>query len=490
MGDEMKRFTTNHTINSEWLSRQFEHSATFRKRSVINAHDPNLEITVFYFDSMVNGDRLNRDVIRALRREKLPQGKGDAAQRVAEGMLYAGTQEFSDRTHKAAVQIASGDCVILVGDCPRAIILDIKGMAMRGIEQPDGEVSVAGSHEGFNENIISDLALIKKRLSTPKLRAEMVRLGKQSHTAVCVMYMDGIAKKEIVKRILSRVQSISIDGVWDANYVIEMIAGKRGLLFPTVGRTQRPDVAADKLCEGRVVVLVNGSPNALCLPFFFTENFQTADDYYLSQPYANVGRLLRLIGFFLAILVPGAFIAMMLYHPEMFPAELMYSIAAAGRGVPIGPLWEMILLFLVFETLRETGSRMPEAVGLALNIVGAIVLGQSAVEAGFVSAPMVIVVAFSGTVGLMVRELRGSVFFLRLAFIVAAAWLGWFGMGALLLVLWVYLHSLKTEGLAYMYTFSPLYSLVGQDVFLRAKIPFMNFRQRKLTDNFRRQAKR
>ncbi len=486
----MKKFTTDHNINKEWISRQFERSATFRQRAVINAHDPHLAITLFYFDSMVNGDRLNRDVITALRREKLPCGKGDLATRVAEGMLYAGTQEFSDQTHKAAVQIASGDCVVLVGDCPRVIILDLKGMAMRGIEQPDGEASVAGSHEGFNENIISNLSLIKKRLSTPKLRAELVRLGKQSHTAVCVMYMDGIVRDDVAQQVLSRVRSISIDGMWDANYIIEMISGNRSLLFPRVGKTQRPDVAADKLCEGRVVVLVNGSPIALCLPFFFAENFQTADDYYLNQPYANVGRALRLVGFFLSILVPGAFIAMVLHHAQMLPAELMYSVAAAGRGVPIGPLWEMILLFLVFETLRETGSRMPEAVGLALNIVGAIVLGQSAVEAGFVSAPMVIVVAFSGTVGLMVRELRGTVFFLRLGFITAAAWLGWFGISALLLVLWVYLHSLKTVGLPYMYTFSPLYSLAKQDVFLRSKIPFMNFRQGKLSKNRRRQADR
>ena len=485
----MKQFTSDFDINFEWISRQFEHAATFRARKVINAHDSDFPVAVFYFDSMVNGDRLNRDVIMALRRERLPQGEGDTAERVA-GMLYAGTQEFTCETHKAAVQIASGDCVILVGDCPRVIILDIKGMAMRGIEQPDGESSVAGSHEGFNENIISGLALIKKRLSSPKLRAELVRIGVQSHTAVCVMYMEGIARQDIVRRVMERVQAISIDGVWDSNYIAEMILGRQSLLFPTVGKTQRPDVAADKLCEGRVVVLVNGSPIALCLPFLFTENFQTADDYYLSRPYGNVGRVLRLLGFYLSIIVPGAFIAMILHHPEMLPSELMYSVAAAGRGVPVSSLWEILLLFIVFETLRETGSRMPEAVGLALNIVGAIVLGQSAVEAGFVSAPMVIVVAFSGTVGLMVRELRGTVFFLRLGFITAGAWLGWFGISALLLILWAYLHSLKTVGLPYMYTFSPFYSLAGQDVFVRARIPKMKFRQQLLSDNQRRQGKK
>ena len=486
----MKEFTTDHNINVEWLSRQFERAATFRVRQVVNAHDPRLRITLFYFDCMVNSDRLNRDVITALRRERLPSGQENAAHRAAKGMLYAGTQEFSTSTHTAAVQIASGDCAILIDDCPEIIILDLKGMAMRGIEQPDGEVSVAGPHEGFNENIISGLSLIKKRLSSPKLRAEMVKLGQESNTAVCVLYMEGIARRKTIRCVLRQIKEISVDGVWDANYVSEMITGQHTLLFPTVGKTQRPDVAADKLCEGRVVVLVNGSPAALCLPFLFTENFQTADDYYLPCPYGNVGRVLRLAGFFLAILVPGAFIAMLLHHPAMLPSRLLYSIAAAGRGVPVGPLWEMILLFLVFETLRETGSRMPEAVGLALNIVGAIVLGQSAVEAGFVSAPMVIVVAFSGTVGLMVRELRGTVFFLRFGFIAAGAGLGWYGLGALSLVVWAYLHSLRSVGVPYMYTFSPFYALAGQDVFRRVRLSRMNFRQWLLSVNRRRQRKR
>ncbi len=485
----MKQFTTDFDINFEWLSRQFENAATFRARRVINAHQPHLPIAVFYFDCMVNGDRLNRDVIASLRREKLPQNNGDLWQEVAFGMLYAGTQEYTDQTQKAAVQIASGDCVILVGNSPKVIILDIKGMASRGISQPDGEVSVAGPHEGFNENIINNMGLIKKRLSSPSLRAEMVKLGKQSQTAVCIMYLDGVVNKKTVDRIRRKISDISIDGVWDANYILEMMQGRSTLLFPLSGRTQRPDVAADKLCEGRVVVLVNGSPVALTLPFVFTENFQTADDYYLTRPYGNVGRVLRFCGFLLSFLVPSLFIAMMIHHPEMLPSKLLYSLQASAGGVPIGSLSEMILLFLIFEILRETGSRMPQAIGLALNIVGAIVLGQSAVEAGFVSAPMVIVTAFSGTVGLMVRELRGTVFFLRFAFILAGAWLGWFGVSALFVCLWCYLHSLQSDGVPYMYTFSPFAKAAGQDVFIRAKIPFMNFRQSRFSSNRKRQGK-
>ena len=484
----MKRFVCDFHLNSEWLTRQFQGDATFQARRVINAHNPALPIMVFYYDSMINGDRLNRDVITALRREKL-QGTGKELAEAVGGILYAGTQMFSDDALLAAVQIASGDCVVMVGDCDRVIILDLKGFASRSISQPDGEISVAGPHEGFNENIINSLGLIKKRLSSPALRSEFIKLGQQSNTAVGILYLQGVVKEETVTAVRQRLQEISVDGVWDANYISEMMCGRETMLFPSVGKTQRPDVAAAKLCEGRVVLLINGSPTALTLPYVFTEAFQVADDYYMARPYANVGRVLRMIGFFLSFLVPGIFIALVLHHPQMLPAEMMYSVAAAGRGVPMGSLPEILLLTVVFEILRETGARLPSAIGLALNVVGALILGQAAVEAGFASAPMVIVVAFSGTVGLMVGDLRGTVFFLRLGFIVAGAMLGWFGLLALGGCLWAYLHSRHHFGVEYMYTFSPLYPLVGQDVFCRAKIPFMNFRPKKFSKNKKRQGR-
>ncbi len=484
----MKRFVCDFKLNSEWLTRQFAGDATFQARRVVNAHQPELPVMVFYYDSMVNGDRLNRDVITALRREKLTAA-GEETATVTAGVLYAGTQMLSDDSALAAVQIASGDCVVMVGDCPRVIILDLKGFASRSVQQPDGEISIAGPHEGFNENIINGLGLIKKRLCSPKLRSEFIRIGTRSNTAVGLLYMDGIADRGLVERVRQRVSAISIDGVWDANYVCEMLLGNATLLFPRVGKTQRPDVAAAALCEGRVILLVNGSPTALSLPCVFTEIFQTADDYYTVRPYGNVGRVLRTVGFFLSFLVPGIFIALVLHHPAMLPGELMYSVAAAGRGVPMGSLPEILLLTFVFEILRETGARMPSAIGLALNVVGALVLGQAAVEAGFVSAPMVIVVAFSGTVGLMVGHLRGTVFFLRLGFIAAGALWGWFGILGLGFGVWCYLHSLSSFGVPYMYTFSPFYALVKQDVFARAKIPFMNFRNRKFSQNRKRQGR-
>lgn len=485
----MGKFIDNFQQNVAVLQQLFDKEDTFRVRYVKNQHHPEVPIAVFFFDCMVNSDLLNRDIAGPLVTVPFDASADDLIEEISQSVLFASSQDFTDDVQTASVQLAAGDSLVLAGDCPRAVILDIKGMAQRGIEQPDGEVSIAGPHEGFDENIMHNLSLVKKRLCSSHLKAEFIKVGKQSATNVAVCYMDNIADPKLVERVKKKLKSISMDGVWDGNFLLEMMQAKNTLLFPLIGRTQRPDVVCSKVCEGRVALIVNGAPSALTLPFLFTENFQTADDYYLSHPYGNVGRSLRIIGFFLSFLVPALYIALLLHHPQMLPSELLFSIASAQRGVPISSLLEMLSLFLVFEALRETGSRMPEAVGLALNIVGAIVLGQSAVEAGFVSAAMVIVIAFSGTVGLMVRELRGSVFFLRLGFILMGAWLGLFGVAALTAVLWCYLHSLKTQGLEYMYTFDPFYRHVSQDAFLRGKIPFMNFRQNKMTKNTKRQGK-
>ncbi len=483
----MQRFSDHFEENIRLMQTIFEREDTFHIRFVKNRHHPQVPIAICFFDSMVDGTMLARDVAGPLTERPFNCKAKDLSKEIAQAVLSASSQDFSDQTDKVCIQIASGDCAVFTGDCPSAIILDIKGMQQRGIEQPDGEVSVAGPHEGFNENIMHNLSLIKKRLCSPNFKAEFVKLGQQSHTNVAVCYLEGVAKKEVVAAVRRRVRKISIDGLWDGNYIEEMLSAGETQLFAKIGRTQRPDVACAKLCEGRVVLIVNGAPAALTLPFLFAENFQAADDYYLPHPYANVGRMLRLIGFVLAFWVPGIYIALILHHPQMLPGKMLLSITAARENVPLSSLFEMLILFAVFEMLRETGSRMPEAVGLALNIVGAIVLGQSAVDAGFFSAPMVIVVAFSGTMGLMVRQLRGTVFFLRAGFILAGAWLGLFGVAALSGALWCYLHSLSTQNIPYLYTFSPLYVHAAQDAFWRGKIPFMNFRQRCMSDNGTRQ---
>ena len=378
---------------------------------------------------------------------------------------------------------------MLIGDAPRVIIIDTKGLPQRGVDAPEGEITVIGPSEGFNENIMTNLALVKRKIMSHNMKNEFMQSGRQSNSKFCVCYIDGIARPELVNEVKRRLEKIDIDYLGDTNYIAEMIRDNKGSFIKTYGKTGRPDVFAAKLLEGRIGIILNGSPTALTLPYLFIENFQTPDDYYLNCWYANIGRVMRLLGFYISFLLPSLYIGVILHHQSLLPPEWLYSISASQTGVPLPSLLEMILLFAVFEALRETGTRMPSSIGLALNIVGAIILGQSAVDAKLVSAPMVIVVAFSGVTGLMVTELKSVVFYVRAGLIALGAMCGipgvMLGFSAFLMLL----YGMKSLGVPMMYASTPVSQNGRQDTFFRMPIYKMNFRQRRFTDNIRRQGR-
>lgn len=479
------KFTNNYAENVKLIEDAFDRDDTFLNRQVQNRHNQQLKISVMVLTCMVNTDIIDRDIVNNLVTLSF-EGDADAALKAG---ISAYNTSLTDDANKAAIQIASGDCVILIADSPNAIIVDTKGMKQRDVSAPESEMTIAGPSEGFNENIMTCLSLVKKRVSTPKLKAEMLSLGRQSKTRAAVCYIDGIVKSGHVKTVKDRLKTIDIDAVLDANYLAETAFTEKRGIFKMCGKTSRPDVFSAKLLEGRVGIIINGTPTALTLPFLFIENFQSADDYYLNYHYANIGRVLRAMGFALSFLIPAVYLALIVHHQNMLPSEWLYSISTSQNGVPLGSILEMVLLFIIFEILRETGTRMPSSIGLALNIVGAIILGQAAVEAKLVSAPMVIVVAFSGTCGLMVSSLKGTVIYIRALYIVMAALLGIAGVFLATILLLINLYDYESIGVPYMYCTSVFNKETYQDTFFRTPIWNMNYRQKRFTDNIKRQGR-
>lgn len=471
--------------NIDLLKRAFEHDDTFTIKHITNMHNGKLKIAIAVINCMVSNDVVDRDVIAPLCRQPLPE---DITLAERAGILSHST-ELQQDAEKAMINIASGDCAVLIGDAPRVIIIDTKGLPQRGVDAPEGEITVIGPSEGFNENIMTNLALVKRKIMSHNMKNEFMQSGRQSNSKFCVCYIDGIARPELVNEVKRRLEKIDIDYLGDTNYIAEMIRDNKGSFIKTYGKTGRPDVFAAKLLEGRIGIILNGSPTALTLPYLFIENFQTPDDYYLNCWYANIGRVMRLLGFYISFLLPSLYIGVILHHQSLLPPEWLYSISASQTGVPLPSLLEMILLFAVFEALRETGTRMPSSIGLALNIVGAIILGQSAVDAKLVSAPMVIVVAFSGVTGLMVTELKSVVFYVRAGLIALGAMCGipgvMLGFAAFLMLL----YGMNSLGVPMMYASTPVSQNGRQDTFFRMPIYKMNFRQRRFTDNIRRQGR-
>ncbi len=478
-------FTNNFDYNLNLFRTAFDRDDVFRVKNIRNIHDPELKITVVLVNCLVSSDLVDRDIITPLTHFPLSRDL-----KTAETMgICSHSTEIQNDADQAFISVAAGDCAVIIGDNPAVIIIDTKGYKQRDVSAPENERSLAGPAEGFNENIMTNLSLLKRRVLTPKLKNEFMSCGKQSNSKFCICYIDGIVKPELVSKLKSRLNSIDIDYVSDVNYIAETIRDNKSSFVKTYGKTNRPDVLAAKLLEGRIGIILNGSPTALTFPYLFIENFQTPDDYYLNCWYANVGRVLRFLGFWLSFILPSVYISVIHHHKSLLPPEWLYSISVSQTGVPLPSFLEIILLFAIFEILRETGARMPSSIGLALNVVGAIILGQAAVDAKLVSAPMVIVVAFSGVTGLMAYELKGVTFYVRAVLVILGGIAGLPAVALGFVLFLLLLFNMSSLGIPLMYV-SSVFSKEGKvDTFFRAPIYKMNYRQKRFTDNLKRQGK-
>ena len=474
-------FATDFNKNLNAFQKAFDKDDTFKIKRVRNPYCPHLKMAALLSGAMVSSDVTDRDVLHSLaenRFEPTPAG-------ILAGGIANHSVELTVDMEKAMNQIGAGDCVVLMGDFPCCIIVDAKGMPSRGNTVPETEVSLLGPQDGFNENIMGNLGLLKKRIATPDLKSEFITVGKRCNNKAVLCYLNGVVRPELVEEAKRRLQKICIDYVPDGNLLAELMRDCSRSVFKTVGKTSRPDVLASKLAEGRIGIILDGSPVALTVPYVLAEAFQSPDDYYQSFLYANVGRVLRYIGFLIAVLVPAFYLSIVNFDPGVLPTHWLYTVLASSQGVPIRTTTEMLLLFFAFEILRETGSRMPAGLGLALNVVGAVILGDAAVNSNIVSTPMVIIVAFSGVTGLMIKDLKGPVFYLRLFFILFAAVFGLPGLTASVVFLLLHLASLYSFGVPYLYTMSRKNG--NQDTVLRVFYRKMKNRQAMFSNNKRRQ---
>jgi spore germination protein KA len=310
--------------------------------------------------------------------------------------------------------------------------------------------------------------MIRRRLPTPDLCVETATIGRRTDTFVFICYLDSLVNKKVLKELKRRLKKIDIDGVLDSNYISELITNAPFSPLKTIGSTERPDIVAARLLEGRVAVMVDGTPVVLTLPYLFSENFQSDDDYYLNFLVASVGRILRYLCFFLALSVPAIYLALITVHKSLLPTSLAISISGARNGVPFPSVIEALLLIGIFEILRETGLRMPQNVGHALSIVGGLVIGQAAVEAKLVSAPMLIIIALSGIAGLMLPRLKGIISYGRVILVLLAHIWGLFGYLTGLCALLILIFSLNSFGIDYTSSLKQIDFQSFKDTLIRA----------------------
>lgn len=365
--------------------------------------------------------------------------------------------------------IMSGFAVVAVDGCSTMLSIGIQGYKSRSISEPESDVIQRGSKEGFVEPLRTNISMLRRKLKNPKLYFEIMTVGNISKTEICLCYLTDIASPKIVSRLKQRINQINIDTVLATGYLVPYIEDRKGLnLFSTVGITERPDTVCGKITEGRIAIIIDGVPSVLIVPYLFAENFQTIDDYSNKPYFATFTRRLKYAAFLIAMLLPGIFVALGTFEPEMFPTLMLNKIAGSIGATPLSLMSETILIQFVYEIMRESGLRMPQPLGYAVSIVGGLVIGDTAINAGLIGAPTLMVVAVAIICSYIIPNLYAPVAILRIAFTVVGGIWGMWGVAALFCFVFIDICSKSSFGIPYTSPITPLGSTVLRDVFIRA----------------------
>ncbi|EFM12402.1 GerA spore germination protein [Paenibacillus curdlanolyticus YK9] len=371
---------------------------------------------------------------------------------------------------KLIASLMEGRSVVLVSSDPQAYICDVAKFKHRAIEEPKSEKTVRGPGEGFNEDIMTNVSLIRNRIKSSDLQFESYEIGQATRTKVLLAYMKGKASEARIQTYRDRLSAISTEAIFESANIEEWIEDKELTPFPRLLNTERPDVVSAHLIEGKIAILTDGTPSCLIVPVTFFQFFVSAEDYYQRSMYATLFRWLRMLSFLLSVYTPCLYIALTNYRQEMIPSSLLINLSAQREGVPFPSLVEALIMLIMFELLREAGIRMPTVMGQAISIVGAVVLGQAAVEAGLVSAAMVIVVGITAIANFVSPSFNFGMGqrIIQFVYMLLAVCLGLFGVfcGTLLLV--VHLVSIKTTGEPYLSPLAPVVPSRFKDTLLRA----------------------
>ncbi|MEC0173082.1 spore germination protein [Paenibacillus graminis] len=393
--------------------------------------------------------------------------------------LEIGEAEIKEEWKEMMLAVLSGDTAILLDGYATSIVCATRGGEWRSVSEPTSQLVVRGPKDGFVESVATNISLIRRRIKSPKLRLEYMKIGSETQTLVALMYVKDIAGEDLISEVRERLGKIAMDEVLESGYVEELIQDKTFTPFPTIYNSERPDVAAGNLLEGRVVIIVDGTPFVLILPAVFTQFFQSAEDYSQRFDITILMRLVRYLSFIVLILGPSVYISLTTYHYEMIPTTLLINLLAQRENVPFPAFVEALLMEGAFEILREAGVRMPRVIGQTVSVVGALILGSAVVEAGIITPIMVIVVALTGIASFAIPAYNMAIAgrLIRFAFLLLAGLFGFYGIVLGLIVMVAHMNSLRSFGIPYLSPFVPL-SVKGQkDTFLRLPVWLMTPRK-------------
>ncbi len=455
----------------------------FRSFNAFNS----IKATAVYVKGLTDIKLLDEAVLKLLMSSEYSldsDQKKDMVKFIEEQIISVGQIEIVESIKKTVKNVLGGNTIILIEGESRTLSLNISGGDRRTISEPVTEVVIRGPREGFTEDITTNISLLRRRLRTPKLKMESLKIGDMSQTNLTLAYLQGIAKEEVIREVRTRIESIQIDGVLESSYIEEFIEDEPYTPFPLVQNTERPDVVAANLLEGKIAIFTDNTPFVLTVPVVFWGQVHANEDYYERFTMSTFLRGIRLIFMFIALVAPSFYVAVTTFHQQMIPSKLLMSIIDNREPTPFPAVIEALIMEITFEALREAGIRLPKPVGQAVSIVGALVIGQAAVQAGLISAPMVIVVSITGIASFTLPryDFSFAIRILRFPLIFLAGSFGLYGVTLGIMGILIHLVNLRSFGVPYLSPVTPLNKTRLKDVFIRAPFWSMKLRPNLTTD--------
>ncbi|MEC1525535.1 spore germination protein [Neobacillus niacini] len=427
-----------------------------------------INAVLLYIDGLSNTEEIDQHVLMPLIQLKNPI-EGPIFERVKKEISVSDIKEFST-IPDIFKQISIGNPIILIERQTMGISVGLPKWEKRSMKEPDAETVIRGPREGFVETLRVNTSLLRRKIRHPLLKMKQISIGGYTETQVIVAYIEGLAENTLVNEVTHRLKRIKMDGILESGYIEEMIQDSPLSPFPQLLNTERPDVAAACLLEGRVIILIDGTPFSLIAPCTFSSLLQAPEDYYNPFYISTLIRWLRYIFFFIGLLAPSAYVAILTFHQEMLPTSLLLTIAQSREQIPFPALVEAFMMEVTFEALREAGVRLPKQVGAAVSIVGALVIGQAATASGLVSSPMVMVVAITGIASFLVPRYAAGITIrlLRFPIMILSGMLGLLGVMLGITTIVAHLCTLKSFGVPYLNSAAGLKLRNVKDVLVRA----------------------
>lgn len=464
--------------SSDMIFREFDIGLSIKTKAFI-----------CFIDGLADKNKIDQHIVKALMvdaaaiSEKETSVQNNILQLAKNSLISTSEIKEASSFNDVFYGILSGDVVLFIHGYTTPLIISLKSWEHRAVAVPETELVVRGPREGFTETLRVNTSMLRRKIKNPNLVLESLTLGKQTHTDICLAYIDGIANPDIVAEIHRRLSRVDVDSILESGYIEQFIEDNPLSPMSTIGNTEKPDVVAAKLLEGRIAIFCDGTPFVLTIPYLFIEALQSAEDYYSRPYFVTIVRLLRYSSLIITVLAPALYVALETFHQELVPTVLLITAAATREGIPFPAFLETLLMGFLFEILREAGVRMPRLVGQAVSIVGALVLGQAAVQAGIISAPMVIITAITSITSFIITPLLDSAVLFRLFLLILAGNFGLYGITIGIIFILGHMCSLRSFGTPYLAPLAPTSFTGLKDSFMRAPWWIMHTRPKSITWN-------